>query len=155
MDEPFGALDPLTRTSVQKAFRDIQQRLKKTVVFVTHDLEEAIQLGDRIALMNEGRVIHIAPPHQLNLEPQVFTQSFIGKEYLLYLLQRYTLADLNLNHSAPGSKFLDLNLNSTLQEALAMVLSHPQNDLSFKDGNAHYTINYTLLQAFIEGIQHA
>ena len=57
MDEPFGALDPLTRDELQKEFLDLQRRLNKTVVFVTHDLREALRLGSRIALMEAGRLV--------------------------------------------------------------------------------------------------
>ena len=56
MDEPFGALDPITRAEVQMEFQKLQQRLKKTVVFVTHDVGEALMLGDRIGLMDSGRL---------------------------------------------------------------------------------------------------
>jgi osmoprotectant transport system ATP-binding protein len=61
MDEPFGALDPLTRAELQKEFRSLQQRLKKTVVFVTHDLRESLLLGDRIALLDSGKLMTMLP----------------------------------------------------------------------------------------------
>jgi len=61
MDEPFGALDPLTRAELQKEFRSLQQRLKKTVVFVTHDLRESLLLGDRIALLDSGKLVTMLP----------------------------------------------------------------------------------------------
>jgi len=57
LDEAFGALDPITRSEMQKEFRELQQRMRKTVVFVTHDLREALLLGDRIALLEEGRLV--------------------------------------------------------------------------------------------------
>jgi osmoprotectant transport system ATP-binding protein len=57
LDEAFGALDPITRSDMQKEFRALQQRMKKTVIFVTHDLREALLLADRIALMEDGRLI--------------------------------------------------------------------------------------------------
>jgi osmoprotectant transport system ATP-binding protein len=57
LDEAFGALDPITRSQMQKEFRALQQRLRKTVIFVTHDLREALLLADRIALLEEGRLI--------------------------------------------------------------------------------------------------
>jgi osmoprotectant transport system ATP-binding protein len=57
MDEPFGALDPLTRTSLQKEFAELKSRLNKTVIFVTHDVREALLLGSRIALMDKGRIV--------------------------------------------------------------------------------------------------
>jgi osmoprotectant transport system ATP-binding protein len=62
MDEPFGALDPLTRAEVQKEFLGLQQRLQKTVVFVTHDLPEALRLGTRIALMEAGKLVTLLTP---------------------------------------------------------------------------------------------
>jgi osmoprotectant transport system ATP-binding protein len=62
MDEPFGALDALTRDQLQREFLSLQQRLGKTVVFVTHDLREALRLGSRIALMEAGRLVTVLPP---------------------------------------------------------------------------------------------
>jgi osmoprotectant transport system ATP-binding protein len=64
MDEPFGALDPLTRDELQREFLLLQQRLHKTVVFVTHDLREALRLGSRIALMEAGRLVTVAEPRE-------------------------------------------------------------------------------------------
>src|SRR3981189_3949984 len=56
LDEPFGALDPITRSEMQKEFRGLQHRMKKAAIFVTHDLREALPLGDRVALMEDGRL---------------------------------------------------------------------------------------------------
>lgn len=64
MDEPFGALDPITRSELQKEFRELQQRLSKTVVFVTHDVSEALMLGNRIALMDAGRLRGVYLPRE-------------------------------------------------------------------------------------------
>jgi osmoprotectant transport system ATP-binding protein len=64
MDEPFGALDPLTRDELQREFLLLQQSLHKTVVFVTHDLREALRLGSRIALMEAGRLVTVLPPRE-------------------------------------------------------------------------------------------
>lgn len=62
MDEPFGALDPLTRASLQKEFAELKSRLGKTVIFVTHDVREALMLGSRIALMDKGRIVLLETP---------------------------------------------------------------------------------------------
>jgi osmoprotectant transport system ATP-binding protein len=62
MDEPFGALDPLTRASLQKEFAELRTRLSKTVIFVTHDVREALMLGSRIALMDKGRIVLLETP---------------------------------------------------------------------------------------------
>src|SRR5580692_6517825 len=64
MDEPFGALDALTRDQLQREFLSLQKRLNKTVVFVTHDLREALRLGSRIALMEAGRLVTVLPPEE-------------------------------------------------------------------------------------------
>jgi osmoprotectant transport system ATP-binding protein len=64
MDEPFGALDPLTRDDLQREFLELQERLNKTVVFVTHDLREALRLGSRIGLMEAGKLVTILRPEE-------------------------------------------------------------------------------------------
>ncbi len=73
MDEPFGALDPITRAQLQREFLELQQRLQKTVVFVTHDLREALRLASRIAFMDAGRLITVETPEQFvnSIEPLV------------------------------------------------------------------------------------
>jgi osmoprotectant transport system ATP-binding protein len=64
MDEPFGALDPITRAELQREFKELQQRLSKTVVFVTHDVSEALLLGHRIALMDSGTLRGVYAPRE-------------------------------------------------------------------------------------------
>jgi osmoprotectant transport system ATP-binding protein len=64
MDEPFGALDPLTRSSIQKEFAELKTRLGKTVIFVTHDVREALLLGSRIALMDKGQIVLLETPQE-------------------------------------------------------------------------------------------
>jgi osmoprotectant transport system ATP-binding protein len=80
LDEPFGALDPITRREIQQEFKDLQARLKKTMVFVTHDVREAFVLGSRLALMKEGRVVLAGAPVALlesdHPEARAFAQCF-------------------------------------------------------------------------------
>jgi osmoprotectant transport system ATP-binding protein len=73
MDEPFGALDPITRAELQREFMGLQRRLRKTTVFVTHDLREALWLGSRIGLMEQGRLVTVLTPEQFlsSTEPLV------------------------------------------------------------------------------------
>ena len=84
LDEPFGALDPITRSEMQKEFRDLQQRVKKAVIFVTHDLREALLLADRVGLMEEGRLIVDLPVAEFpqSQEPLVraYMEAFSGAE---------------------------------------------------------------------------
>lgn len=77
MDEPFGALDPITRREIQDEFRGLQRRLGKTVVLVTHDLREACRIADRLALMDHGRLVQHGPPHELLERPaNAFVREF-------------------------------------------------------------------------------
>src|SRR5258708_35104632 len=76
MDEPFGALDPLTRTDIQKEFKSLQQRLNKTVVFVTHDVQEAMLLATRIAVLDAGKLLGIFSPREFLLSKAPFVQDY-------------------------------------------------------------------------------
>jgi osmoprotectant transport system ATP-binding protein len=83
MDEPFGALDPITRETLQDELKKLQRRLGKTIIFVTHDMDEALKMADIIVLMKEGKVIQIASPEELLTNPaNDFVAEFIGKHRL-------------------------------------------------------------------------
>lgn len=83
MDEPFGALDPVTRENLQDELKRLQARLKKTIVFVTHDMDEALKLGDRVVIMRDGRIIQADPPEALLRRPaDDFVRQFIGREHM-------------------------------------------------------------------------
>jgi osmoprotectant transport system ATP-binding protein len=80
MDEPFGALDPITRDSLQDEVKKLQTRLKKTIVFVTHDMEEALRLADTIVFMNEGEIVQMASPEEMLRNPSSdLIRDFMGR----------------------------------------------------------------------------
>jgi len=82
MDEPFGALDPLTRRRIQDEFGALQGRLRKTVVLVTHDVPEALRLGDEIAVMDQGRVLQRGTPREIREQPQPgFVRDFVSAAF--------------------------------------------------------------------------
>lgn len=84
MDEPFGALDPITRDSLQEELKKLQKELGKTIVFVTHDMDEAIKLADQIVIMRDGKLVQTGTPDEILREPtNEFVETFIGKERLL------------------------------------------------------------------------
>lgn len=84
MDEPFGALDPITKDSLQDEFKQLQQNLGKTIVFVTHDMDEAIKLADRIVIMRSGEIVQVDTPDDILRNPaNEFVQEFIGKHRLI------------------------------------------------------------------------
>lgn len=83
MDEPFGALDPITRDSLQSEFKKLQRKLGKTIVFVTHDMDEALKLADRIVIMKDGSVVQFDTPDEILRNPaNEFVEEFIGKDRL-------------------------------------------------------------------------
>ena len=84
MDEPFGALDPITRDSLQDLVKDLQERLGKTIVFVTHDMDEALKLANRIAIMDNGKVIQFDTPENILQKPaNEFVEELLGEDRLL------------------------------------------------------------------------
>lgn len=88
MDEPFGAIDPINRVELQSEFLKIQQKIKKTIIFVTHDIYEAIKMGDSIALMKEGRLVQYDTPANLLYRPKdEFVEGFVGADRALKGLQ--------------------------------------------------------------------
>ena len=107
MDEPFGAVDPLTREVLQTEFLRIQSELGKTVVFVTHDLDEAVRLGDRIAVMNEGRLAAVAAPEDILLDSDPFVRDFTGDDRALRRLARIGVIDVVSEDSETGAAAAD------------------------------------------------
>lgn len=84
MDEPFGALDPITRDSLQEEFKKLQKKLGKTIVFVTHDMDEALKLADRIVIMRDGELVQCDTPDEILRNPaDEFVEEFIGKDRLV------------------------------------------------------------------------
>jgi|SRR5579864_6639569 len=98
MDEPFAAVDPIIRARLQDQFLDIQRRLRKTIVFVTHDIDEAIKLADRIAILNIGaKVEQYAPPEEILRAPASdFVSRFVGAERGLKRLALISVADVEI-----------------------------------------------------------
>jgi osmoprotectant transport system ATP-binding protein len=95
MDEPFGAVDPITRKQLQRWLRQVQAEVHKTIVFVTHDINEAFLLGDRIVLMNNGAIEQNGTPAELLREPASdFVREFIGDEFALQALEYTRIAEL-------------------------------------------------------------
>lgn len=124
MDEPFGAVDPLNRERIQHEFKKLQTRLKKTVLFVTHDLEEAILLGDRIALMHEGEILELKSPKALakSTNPQVL--DFIGKDYFVKVLNHDFVDVLSLEKTLNTQNAFIFEEKLSLKAVLALLLKH-------------------------------
>src|SRR6202030_3659504 len=98
MDEPFGAIDPINRARLQDEFLRLQAQVKKTVVFVTHDIDEAIKMGDRIAILRDGgRLVQYDTPDRILAAPaDDFVTTCVGADRGIKRLSLITLADLRL-----------------------------------------------------------
>ncbi len=95
MDEPFGALDPINRARLQNEFLQLQRRLRKTIVFVTHDIDEAIKMGDRIAVMRRGRLVQYSTPDELLRAPaDAFVEGLVGRNRALKRLHLIKVRDV-------------------------------------------------------------
>ena len=98
MDEPFGAIDPINRERLQNEFLRLQAEIRKTILFVTHDIDEAIKMGDRIAVLREGgRLAQFATPAELLMEPaDAFVEDFVGADRALKRLALLRVGDIDL-----------------------------------------------------------
>jgi osmoprotectant transport system ATP-binding protein len=98
MDEPFGAIDPINRERLQNEFLRLQREIRKTVVFVTHDIDEAIKMGDRIAVLQKGgKLAQYAPPAELLMQPaNPFVEDFVGADRALKRLALQRVRDVDL-----------------------------------------------------------
>ncbi len=119
MDEPFGAVDPIARANLQDEFHRLQQQMKKTICFVTHDINEAIKMGDRIAIYNNGVLVQYGTPEEILTHPvDDFVSNFIGQDRLVKKLSlfrtekvctpvRCTVGDRELELTALAQKMRD------------------------------------------------
>jgi osmoprotectant transport system ATP-binding protein len=136
MDEPFGALDPITRQRLQEELRRLQKRVKKTIVFVTHDVEEAVILGDRIAVLNVGGILEQfdTPARILGRPASAFVADFLGKDRQLRRLSLMSVADADLlSESADGLP--EVSSSSNLRSALDEMLETGQRRLAVRDSD--------------------
>jgi len=141
MDEPFGAVDPVVRVRLQEEFRALQRSLGKTVVMVTHDIDEAVAMGDRVAVFAEGgRLAQIGTPLELLAHPaddQV--AGFVGSESGL---RRLSVVPLRVEDLEPlegvtgGQLGAAIPLDSTLEQALAAMLREDRAMVGVRDGAA-------------------
>ncbi|UPG93822.1 ABC transporter ATP-binding protein [Luteibacter aegosomatissinici] len=136
MDEPFGALDPLTRESLQASVKAIQKDTGTTILFVTHDMDEAFRLGDRVALMLDGRLAQVGTPLELIRSPaDERVNEFVGgtRAYLRELAVRCVRDSMRRDERADGDAIAP---EATLQEALGAMLEKRRDRLAVIGGGA-------------------
>ncbi|SQI40974.1 Glycine betaine/L-proline transport ATP-binding protein ProV [Leminorella richardii] len=117
MDEPFGAVDPINRESIQNEFQEMQRTLKKTVMLVSHDIDEALKLGDRIAIFRKGQIVQCATPDELLAKPSdEFVGSFVGQDRTLKRLLLVQAGDVT-----DMQETLTVRRSTPLSEAFAIM----------------------------------
>ena len=133
MDEPFGAIDPIVRARLQDEFLRLQHELRKTVLFVTHDIDEAIKVGDRIAIFRQGGTLaqYDTPEAILRRPADEFVAEFVGADRALKALSLRTLGELELGPPRDGPR---ATAGTTLRDALALLIAEHADVVAVTDG---------------------
>jgi osmoprotectant transport system ATP-binding protein len=127
MDEPFGAVDPLRRGELQRDLIGLLRRLCKTVLLVTHDVDEALAVADRIAVLRDGRVVQVGAPASLLLAPaDPFVAAFLGSDRFLKLLSLHPARHL----AEPGTARVEIASDATARDALDAMLAHGVDEVA-------------------------
>ncbi|MEB6036796.1 betaine/proline/choline family ABC transporter ATP-binding protein [Staphylococcus pseudoxylosus] len=147
MDEPFGALDPITRDTLQDLVKELQQKLGKTFIFVTHDMDEAIKLADKICIMSEGQVIQYDTPDNILRHPaNDFVRDFIGQNRLIQDRPNMrTVKDAMI-------KPVTVHADSTLNEAVEIMRAR-RVDTIFVVGNNSKLLGYLDIEDINQGLR--
>jgi osmoprotectant transport system ATP-binding protein len=138
MDEPFGAIDPINRERLQQEFLRLQAKLRKTILFVTHDIDEAIALGDRIAVLREGGVLaQYATPVELLMHPaDPFVEDFVGADRALKRLALERVGELELAPvNGAGAGGVTVHRDDLLRDALSAMLEGGASEAIVLDGD--------------------
>jgi osmoprotectant transport system ATP-binding protein len=143
MDEPFGALDPITRASLQDELLRLLAELRKTIVFVTHDIDEALKMGTRIAILRAGRLVQFDRPDAILARPaDAFVEAFVGSDRALKRLSLLRVAEFRTTGSADGT--LALASDANLRDALSAMLAAGSDSANVVDANGAATGVITL-----------
>jgi osmoprotectant transport system ATP-binding protein len=137
MDEPFGAIDAITRTGLQDEMARLQQTLKKTILFVTHDVEEALRLGDMIVVMRDGRIIQHGTPLSVLTQPaDPFVHDLLGADDMVRQLGLLRVEE-TMEAIPDGVRRVDgptIGRHDDLRHALSLLLRTEANILTVMDG---------------------
>lgn len=160
MDEPFGALDAITRARLQEELLRIQRNVRKTILFVSHDIEEAFKLGNQIAVMSEGKLMQIGSPVELLAHPaNDFVRKLVGGDSILRQLQYLPVSDALDNEpevvsSAHWGDVPTCSSDATLLEAMLKLLETNAPALSVQSKDAQEPSRYVTLASINREITH-
>jgi osmoprotectant transport system ATP-binding protein len=159
MDEPFGALDPIIRNRIQDEFLNIQRKLKKTILFVSHDIDEAIKLADKIVLLKDGEIMQFDKPSELlNRPANEFVAEFVGQDSALKSLSLYTAENLLQKVSLPEAEEVNqenavvFKPEDSLRNVLSIVLnpSSKQTFIEDEEGNTSGPVTMGTIEEFVQ-----
>jgi osmoprotectant transport system ATP-binding protein len=140
MDEPFGAVDPIARDRLQDDFLRLHKEVPKTVVFVTHDIDEAIKMGHRIAILRDGELVQYDTPDNILAEPaNDFVADFVGADRGLKRLNVWRLGDLELDPPPDDSVGPTATEQTSLRDALSLMLVEGKERIVVVDGDGRPT----------------
>ena len=144
MDEPFGAIDPITRTLLQDEFLRILRELGKTIVFVTHDIDEAIRMGSRIAVLRAGKVVQYDTPDRILAQPaDEFVKAFVGADRSLKRLALLTAAPY-MQAGVPSANSPRIQSETPLRDVLSALLDAGADEAAVVDANGELLGRVTL-----------
>ena len=136
MDEPFGALDPITRDALQAEMQRIHRESRKTIVFVTHDMEEALKLATRIAVMDRGRLIQAGTPLEILAQPaSYFVRELVGQDELGIRLLSVETVENRMRRGAGPAAAPTIAATASLRQALSRMIAAGSDRLAVTDGD--------------------
>tara|TARA_B100000579_G_scaffold114989_2_gene92125 strand:+ start:518 stop:1561 length:1044 start_codon:yes stop_codon:yes gene_type:complete len=150
MDEAFSALDPLIRADMQNILLDLQNELHKTIVFITHDLDEALKIGDKIAILRDGLIVQDSDPQDIILNPaDEYVSDFIKDINRARVIKAKSIMS---KISKPVKGSLSINQNMVLEDILQEITKNPNKDIMVEN-NQGKTIGKISIKELLNGIK--
>ncbi|WP_440647462.1 quaternary amine ABC transporter ATP-binding protein [Candidatus Pelagibacter sp. HIMB1521] len=150
MDEAFSALDPLIRSDMQKQLIDLQSELKKTIVFITHDLDESLRLGDHIGILNSGKLVQVGTPEEIIMHPaDDYVKAFVKDVNRAKVIKaKIIMKNLNESENIDKSNVIKVNEDQFIEEFLPQIVCSDSNcEVVDKNGNIKGYITNQELQS--------
>jgi len=150
MDEAFSALDPLIRSDMQKQLIDLQSELKKTIVFITHDLDESLRLGDHIGILNSGKLVQVGTPEEIIMDPaDDYVKAFVKDVNRAKVIKaKIIMKNLNDSENIDKSNVIKVNEDQFIEEFLPQIVCSDSNcEVVDKNGNIKGYITNQELQS--------
>jgi osmoprotectant transport system ATP-binding protein len=135
MDEPFAALDPINREGIQDEFLRMQKTLRKTILFISHDIDEAVKMADRIAIFRAGKLAQFGPPDELLAQPaDDFVASFVGRDRTLKRLRLIRVSEVMVPSTDSVAGGPSVSPDDDLRRVATVFLEHDVEAISCVDG---------------------